>query len=109
MLKAGNCAARRAATPRIPSAAPLLQCISGRGGLQSIAIRLRQQACALYRDYHDSTEYGFMTAPLVEPEDYSATEIRNRQKNANLLHLVNAYRKYGHLSSNLDPLGMRKA
>ncbi|KAJ2551667.1 hypothetical protein EV175_003608 [Coemansia sp. RSA 1933] len=50
-----------------------------------------------------------MTAPLVEPEDYSATEIRNRQKNANLLHLVNAYRKYGHLSSNLDPLGMRKA
>ncbi|KAJ1667672.1 hypothetical protein IW140_001272 [Coemansia sp. RSA 1813] len=109
MLKVGNSAARRATAPRIPSAAPLLQCISGRGGLQSIAIRLRQQACALSRNYHDSTEYGFMTAPLVEPEDFSATEIRNRQKNANLLHLVNAYRKYGHLSSNLDPLGMQKA
>ncbi|KAJ2748753.1 hypothetical protein IWQ56_007381, partial [Coemansia nantahalensis] len=32
----------------------------------------------------------------------------NRQTNANLLLLANAYRRHGHLSADLDPLGLRK-
>ncbi|KAJ2491556.1 hypothetical protein IWW37_002228 [Coemansia sp. RSA 2050] len=59
--------------------------------------------------YHDSAEYGYISPPRVKAEAYSAEELRNRQANAGLLQLVSAYRRYGHLSSNLDPLGIQKS
>ncbi|KAJ2110321.1 hypothetical protein IW146_005955 [Coemansia sp. RSA 922] len=61
------------------------------------------------RGYHDSAEYGCISPPRVKAEAYSAEELRNRQANAGLLQLVSAYRRYGHLSSNLDPLGIQKS
>ncbi|KAJ2786987.1 hypothetical protein GGI15_001093 [Coemansia interrupta] len=38
----------------------------------------------------------------------TSEELSNRQQNPNLLMLVNAYRRHGHLSSSLDPLGIQK-
>ncbi|KAJ2008180.1 hypothetical protein GGI04_001230 [Coemansia thaxteri] len=61
------------------------------------------------RGYHDNAEYGCLSTPRVKAEAYSAEELLNRQTNANLLQLVSAYRRHGHLSSNLDPLGIQKS
>ena len=36
-------------------------------------------------------------------------ELANRSKNAELLRLVQAYRVYGHLLADLDPLGLQPA
>ncbi|KAI8324422.1 dehydrogenase E1 and transketolase domain-containing protein 1 [Martensiomyces pterosporus] len=60
------------------------------------------------RGYHDGAEYGSFSPPNVELEGYSTEQLSNRQKHSDLLHLVKAYRRCGHLASNLDPLGMQK-
>ncbi|KAJ2454845.1 hypothetical protein EV183_001264 [Coemansia sp. RSA 2336] len=41
--------------------------------------------------------------------DISETEQTNRRENANLVQLTDAYRRYGHLASKLDPLGAQRA
>ncbi|KAJ2706069.1 hypothetical protein FB645_001932 [Coemansia sp. IMI 203386] len=58
--------------------------------------------------YHDNAEYGYFSAPRTLAEKYTPEELDNRQKNANLLQLAEAYRRYGHLASNLDPLSLQK-
>eukprot|EP01119_Soliformovum_irregulare_P005387 TRINITY_DN17154_c0_g1_i1.p1 TRINITY_DN17154_c0_g1~~TRINITY_DN17154_c0_g1_i1.p1 ORF type:complete len:948 (-),score=283.69 TRINITY_DN17154_c0_g1_i1:234-3053(-) len=39
---------------------------------------------------------------------FSKDELQNRSENANLLRLVSSYRRYGHLTADLDPLGLVK-
>ena len=39
---------------------------------------------------------------------YDTTELENREHNANLLRLITAYRRYGHILADLDPLGLEK-
>jgi probable 2-oxoglutarate dehydrogenase E1 component DHKTD1 len=41
-------------------------------------------------------------------EDYTTDEQKNRSLNSNLFRLVYAYRNYGHLAADLDPLGLEK-
>ncbi|KAJ2777901.1 hypothetical protein H4R18_004913 [Coemansia javaensis] len=59
----------------------------------------------LANSYHDTHEYGCHSPPAPKPGPYEGGAA---QANASLLLLANAYRRYGHLSSNLDPLGLRK-
>ncbi|KAJ1726744.1 hypothetical protein LPJ61_004988, partial [Coemansia biformis] len=93
--------ARRAAAQRVP-ALPR----AGQKGLRAVA-RL-PLLFLLARDYHDTYEHGCFAPPQAKLETLSADESSNRRTNANLLLLANAYRRHGHLSANLDPLGLRK-
>lgn len=38
----------------------------------------------------------------------SKNHLDNRAKNPNLLRLITAYRRYGHIIADLDPLGLEK-
>ncbi|KAJ2613997.1 hypothetical protein H4S08_001922 [Coemansia sp. RSA 1365] len=104
MLKART-SLRRAATQRMSGTL-----VSQHIGQKSIRGMARLPSFFLLaHDYHDSTEYGCFSPSQTKPEIFSAEERSNRQENANLLLLANAYRRYGHMASNLDPLGIRKA
>lgn len=52
--------------------------------------------------------YGYRVAKKFEMPDYTVEEQQNRMYNANLFRLVYAYRSYGHLVADLDPLGIQK-
>ncbi|KAI3651269.1 hypothetical protein MP228_004750 [Amoeboaphelidium protococcarum] len=52
--------------------------------------------------------YGYRVSRDFRMPDYSMEEQLNRNNNANLFRLVYAYRSYGHLAADLDPLGIQK-
>ncbi|KAI8895238.1 thiamine diphosphate-binding protein [Globomyces pollinis-pini] len=62
------------------------------------------------RCYHYSHGdiYGFRPTRAAVIEDYSESEIQNRNKNSNLLRLVHAFRANGHRLADLDPLNLAK-
>ena len=51
--------------------------------------------------------YGFRVPRKLRLSPYKPDEIANRKENANLLRLVSAFRSYGHLEAELDPLGLQ--
>ncbi|ESO94167.1 hypothetical protein LOTGIDRAFT_215641 [Lottia gigantea] len=60
--------------------------------------------------YHSkSGVYGFRSQELESSEKWHLSEkaLENRIKNPNVYQLVQAYRKYGHLKADLDPLGLQ--
>ncbi|ORX72908.1 Thiamin diphosphate-binding protein [Linderina pennispora] len=130
MLKAGK-SARRAILPQIAHPALPFRCLSPRA-VRKARNRL-QHAGILANWFHEGAEYGNYAQPQPEAKSckqtiwflqyhsmsifaqaknltlVSSDELENRQQQPELLHLVNGYRRYGHLSSNLDPLGIKKA
>ncbi|KAJ1949305.1 hypothetical protein EC988_004824, partial [Linderina pennispora] len=106
MLKAGK-SARRAILPQIAHPALPFRCLSPRA-VRKARNRL-QYAGILANWFHEGAEYGNYAQPQPEAKSFTSDELENRQQQPELLHLVNAYRRYGHLSSNLDPLGIKKA
>eukprot|EP01114_Cavostelium_apophysatum_P008298 TRINITY_DN2068_c0_g1_i2.p1 TRINITY_DN2068_c0_g1~~TRINITY_DN2068_c0_g1_i2.p1 ORF type:complete len:950 (+),score=302.99 TRINITY_DN2068_c0_g1_i2:181-3030(+) len=48
------------------------------------------------------------TIPSTDDAAYNVSELENRQQNANLLRLITAYRRYGHVIADLDPLKLEK-
>jgi 2-oxoglutarate dehydrogenase complex dehydrogenase (E1) component-like enzyme len=56
----------------------------------------------------NSDIYGYRVAKKFQMPDYTEEEQLNRSANANLFRLVYAYRSYGHLAADLDPLGIQK-
>ncbi|KAJ1913221.1 hypothetical protein H4219_005298 [Mycoemilia scoparia] len=59
------------------------------------------------RQYHEDVAYGFRVPKQVEIPDYTPEEMANRQSNAQLVRLANAYRDHAHRASNLDPLNLK--
>jgi len=60
------------------------------------------------RTYHENASlYGYRAPRRLQVEDYTAEQIHNRNENANLVRLVKAFRTYGHLDAELDPLGIQ--
>ncbi|KAI8324424.1 dehydrogenase E1 and transketolase domain-containing protein 1 [Martensiomyces pterosporus] len=62
----------------------------------------------LKRHYHEDVVYGYRVPKAFEYPDYSAKQLKNRQDQAALVCLVNAYRANGHRATDLDPLGIQK-
>ncbi|PVV03591.1 hypothetical protein BB560_001919 [Smittium megazygosporum] len=56
------------------------------------------------RTYKEHKIYGHRIPFVKEVEMFSPQELENRQKNARLVQLVDAFREFGHYASNLDPL-----
>ncbi|KAJ1674801.1 hypothetical protein EV182_002533, partial [Spiromyces aspiralis] len=61
------------------------------------------------RHYNEDIVYGHRLPAKVEIPDYTADELKNQQRNAQLVQLVNAYRDYAHRASDLDPLCIKQA
>ncbi|KAL7751836.1 hypothetical protein RI367_002836 [Sorochytrium milnesiophthora] len=91
-----------ARTPIGCSPLPRLQTSAG-----ATAVWTRGQA----RAYHETPHkvYGYRPARPFELPPYTTEEVENRQKNANLLRLVMAYRNHGHKSASLDPLNLTQS
>lgn len=63
----------------------------------------------LRRYYHeDDVVYGYRVPRPFEYVDYTPEQLKNRQKQAALVCLVDAYRSAGHRATDLDPLGIQK-
>jgi 2-oxoglutarate dehydrogenase complex dehydrogenase (E1) component-like enzyme len=58
--------------------------------------------------FYDKDVYGYRSPRPFVSDDYTGPELENRNRNANLLRLVYAYRTNGHKLANLDPLNMTK-
>ncbi|KAH9272968.1 oxoglutarate dehydrogenase (succinyl-transferring), E1 component [Batrachochytrium salamandrivorans] len=56
--------------------------------------------------YYDKDIYGYRTPRDTPADEYTPQELDNRNKNANLLRLVYAFRSQGHRIANIDPLGL---
>ncbi|EGF80714.1 hypothetical protein BATDEDRAFT_19474 [Batrachochytrium dendrobatidis JAM81] len=56
--------------------------------------------------YYDKDVYGYRIPRSIQAEEYTPEELANRNKNANLLRLVYAFRSQGHRIANIDPLGL---
>ncbi|KAJ1957048.1 hypothetical protein GGI12_005134, partial [Dipsacomyces acuminosporus] len=91
--------------PRLHASSSLLA-----GGCLSAAHRARTPAVAqaFRRHYHENVVYGYRIPKEFAQPDYSAKQLKNRQEQAALVCLVNAYRSSGHKVTDLDPLGMQK-
>ncbi|PWA01136.1 hypothetical protein BB558_002789 [Smittium angustum] len=61
-----------------------------------------------YRNYHENEVYGYRVPKAQIVPSYTNQQLLNRQKNARLALFVEAFRDFGHLATNLDPLGIRK-
>ncbi|PVU95289.1 hypothetical protein BB559_002791 [Furculomyces boomerangus] len=60
----------------------------------------------LSRNYHEEKIYGYRTPKVQVLPLFNEQQLLNRQKNARLVRFVDAFRDFGHLASNLDPLGI---
>ncbi|KAJ1850599.1 hypothetical protein LPJ73_003375 [Coemansia sp. RSA 2703] len=60
------------------------------------------------RHYHEDVVYGYRVPKEFQYPDYTPEQLANRQKQAALVCLVNAYRSSGHRATDLDPLGIQK-
>ncbi|KAJ1883898.1 hypothetical protein LPJ66_010874, partial [Kickxella alabastrina] len=60
------------------------------------------------RHYHEHVVYGYRVPKELEYFDYSPEQLANRQQQAALVCLVDAYRSTGHRATDLDPLGIQK-
>ncbi|KAJ2871886.1 hypothetical protein FB639_004418, partial [Coemansia asiatica] len=67
-----------------------------------------KSASLLKRCYHEDVVYGYRVPKEVEYSDYTPEQLANRQRQAALVCLVNAYRSSGHRATDLDPLGLQK-
>ncbi|KAJ2040514.1 hypothetical protein H4S04_007901 [Coemansia sp. S16] len=71
-------------------------------------IKPANASAILRRSYHEDVVYGYRVPKEFEYPDYSPEQLRNRQQQAALVCLVNAYRTTGHRATDLDPLGIQK-
>ncbi|KAJ2725289.1 hypothetical protein GGI07_001423 [Coemansia sp. Benny D115] len=60
------------------------------------------------RFYHEDVVYGYRVPKEVEYSDYTPEQLANRQQQAALVCLVDAYRSSGHRATDLDPLGIQQ-
>ncbi|KAJ2796408.1 hypothetical protein H4R21_004727, partial [Coemansia helicoidea] len=72
-----------------------------------MALRVGAVAATARRAYHEDVAYGYRVPKNMEYPDYSPEQLRNRQQNAKLVCLVNAYRSMGHRATDLDPLKLQ--
>ncbi|KAI9173184.1 hypothetical protein H9P43_007315 [Blastocladiella emersonii ATCC 22665] len=72
------------------------------------AVRAPAASLLHKRAYHEVPQetYGYRVSRKFQLPDYTPEELANRQANANLLRLVQAYRVHGHRAATLDPLGL---
>ncbi|KAI9505842.1 hypothetical protein GGI25_001250 [Coemansia spiralis] len=70
--------------------------------------KLAISSAVFKRRYHEDIVYGYRVPKKFEYPDYSAEQLQNRQKQAALVCLVNAYRSIGHRATDLDPLGIQE-
>ncbi|KAJ2799682.1 hypothetical protein H4S07_005373, partial [Coemansia furcata] len=71
-------------------------------------VRPTNASTILRRNYHEDVVYGYRVPKEFEYPDYSPEQLKNRQQQAALVCLVNAYRTTGHRATDLDPLGIQK-
>ncbi|KAJ1871292.1 hypothetical protein LPJ55_003987 [Coemansia sp. RSA 990] len=60
------------------------------------------------RGYHEDVVYGYRVPKKFEYPDYSPEQLKNRQRQAALVCLVEAFRSTGHRATDLDPLKLQK-
>ncbi|KWU42366.1 dehydrogenase E1 and transketolase domain-containing protein 1 [Rhodotorula sp. JG-1b] len=58
------------------------------------------------RSLHDRGIWGYQSPREFTVPDFTPTELANRVENANLLRLVESYRRHGHRAALLDPLDL---
>uniref|UniRef100_A0AC35FBU2 Transketolase-like pyrimidine-binding domain-containing protein n=1 Tax=Panagrolaimus sp. PS1159 TaxID=55785 RepID=A0AC35FBU2_9BILA len=66
----------------------------------------RKFACSCYFYHSDSTTFGFVPERRSTFDPYVSNNITPEESQK--LHLINAYRRYGYLKANLDPLNLSK-
>ncbi|KAJ1827909.1 hypothetical protein LPJ56_001401 [Coemansia sp. RSA 2599] len=71
-------------------------------------VLVSESALLSKRLYHEDVVYGYRVPKEVEYSDYTPEQLANRQRQAALVCLVNAYRSSGHRATDLDPLGLQK-
>ncbi|KAJ2582958.1 hypothetical protein IWW49_005479, partial [Coemansia sp. RSA 1797] len=62
----------------------------------------------LRRCYNEDVAYGYRVPKQFEYPDYSPEQLKNRQQQAALVCLVDAYRSVGHRATDLDPLHLQQ-
>ncbi|GAA6060666.1 hypothetical protein JCM10212_001222 [Sporobolomyces blumeae] len=62
---------------------------------------------SLARSLHSPAKpFGYLPPPRSSLPDFSPAELANRNENAQVLRLVESYRKHAHRAARLDPLGL---
>ncbi|PVU89692.1 hypothetical protein BB561_005217 [Smittium simulii] len=61
----------------------------------------------LFRHYHEENVYGHRAPVEDVPLPFNDIELANRQKNARLVRLVEAFKDFGYRAANLDPLDIQ--
>ncbi|KAI8926452.1 thiamine diphosphate-binding protein [Entophlyctis helioformis] len=83
---------------------------AARATTPTLAVGLARSAAHIHvqqRAYHyDRDVYGYRTPRVPTAREYTPEELDNRNKNANLLRLVYAFRNHGHRLADLDPLNL---
>ncbi|KAJ1950227.1 hypothetical protein EC988_004468, partial [Linderina pennispora] len=66
------------------------------------------RSALLKRHYHEHVVYGYRVPKPRSYPDFSPEQLKNRQTQATLVGLVNAFRASGHRATDLDPLGLQE-